>query len=158
MNFDQAFEKLMGYEGGYSDNPNDPGGETMYGVTKSVAVAFGYMGAMKDLPVEIAKQIYWTRYWSKIQGDQLPDSIRYAVFDAAVNSGAGQAVKWLQRAIGETDDGILGPKTLATANALNPDGILRRMLAQRLIFMTSLANWPTFSKGWARRIGGLLAG
>lgn len=158
MNFDQAFEKLIGYEGDYSNNSNDPGGETMYGVTKTVAIAFGYTGQMKDLPIEMAKQIYFTRYWNKVQGDKLPDAIKYAVFDAAVNSGYSQAIKWLQRAVGAVDDGVLGPQTFAIIADTSPDVILRKMLAQRLIFMTSLPNWPTFSKGWARRIGGLLAG
>ena len=157
MNFDQAFDKLMGFEGGYTDNPNDPGGETCWGVTKSEAIANGYTGKMKDFPVELAKEIYYQKYWGKVQADQLPDVLRYAVFDAAVNSGPTQAAKWLQRAIGVSDDGVIGPKTITFVSCQNPDVVLRRMLSQRLIFMTSLPAWSTFSKGWARRIGGLLA-
>lgn len=157
MNFDTAFDILMGFEGGYVNNPNDPGGETNWGVTKSEAITNGYFGQMKDLPVAFAKQIYWQKYWGKIQADQLPDLLRYPVFDAAVNSGPAQAVKWLQRAAGVTDDGIIGQKTISAVNALSADVVLRKMLSQRLIFMTSLPQWPTFSKGWARRIGGLLA-
>ena len=157
MNFDQAFDKLMGYEGGYSNNPNDPGGETMYGITSIVARANGYLEAMKDMPVDVAKRIYRANYWDKCQADKLPDLIRYAVFDAAVNSGVKQSVMWLQRSVGADADGVVGPQTLATVNSLNPDGILRRILSQRLVFMTSLAGWPEFGKGWARRIGGLLA-
>ena len=156
MNFDQAFDKLMGFEGGYTDNPNDPGGETCWGVTKSEAIANGYTGKMKDFPVELAKEIYYQKYWGKVQADQLPDVLRYAVFDAAVNSGPKQSIKWLQRAVGEQEDGSLGPKTMASVNAMSTDAILRRMLAQRLLFMAALPAWEPFGKGWARRVAMLL--
>ena len=156
MNFDTAFDILMGFEGGYVNNPNDPGGETNWGVTKSEAIANGYIGKMKDLPVSFAKQIYWQKYWGKIQIDQLPDLLRYSVFDAAVNSGPAQAIKWLQRAVCVNDDGIIGPQTLSAVKTMSADVVLRNMLSQRLIFMTSLPQWGTFGKGWARRIGGLL--
>jgi lysozyme family protein len=82
--------------------------------------------------------------------------IRYAVFDAAVNSGPGTSVRWLQEAVGATPDGVLGPKTLAAINELNPDGILRRMLGKRLRAMTNMLGWPSFSAGWARRVATLL--
>jgi lysozyme family protein len=78
------------------------------------------------------------------------------VFDAAVNSGVKQAVKWLQRAIGATDDGIVGPQTITMARAAQPDFVKRRMLAQRLVFMTNLPTWPQFSRGWARRVAEIL--
>ena len=156
MNFDEAFHHLLGHEGGYSNHEADPGGETMWGVTKVVARAHGYEGLMKDLPVNLAKAIYRKSYWDAVQAESLPPLIRYAVFDAGVNSGPGTAIKWLQEAVGATPDGILGPKTLAAINELSPDGILRRMLAKRLAAMTSMSGWPSFSRGWARRIATLL--
>jgi lysozyme family protein len=82
--------------------------------------------------------------------------VRYAVFDAAVNSGPAQATRWLQRALGVDPDGVIGPKTLTAAYAANPDALRARMLAQRLRFMAGLANWPAFSRGWSRRIADLL--
>ena len=156
MNFDEAFHHLLGHEGGYSNHEADPGGETMWGVTKVVARAHGYEGLMKDLPVNLAKAIYRKSYWDAVQAESLPPLIRYAVFDAGVNSGPGTAIRWLQEAVGATPDGILGPKTLAAINELNPEGILRRMLAKRLTAMTSMSGWPSFSRGWARRIATLL--
>ena len=156
MNFDTAFHELLGHEGGYSNHPNDPGGETMWGVTKAVAQQHGYTGPMKDLPVETAKQIYRKAYWDAVRAEELPDLIRYAVFDAAVNSGPGTAIRWLQQSVGATPDGVLGPKTLAAIKEVNPDGILRRMLSKRLTAMTNMSGWPSFSKGWARRIASLL--
>ena len=156
MQFDEAFHHLLGHEGGYVNHPDDPGGETNWGVTKVVARQHGYEGLMKDMPVGIAKAIYRKSYWDAVQADNLPPAIRYAVFDAAVNSGVGTSVRWLQQAVGATADGVLGPKTLAAVHELNPDGVLRRMLAKRLTAMTSMSGWPSFSKGWARRVATLL--
>ena len=156
MNFDEAFTRLLGHEGAYSNHPNDPGGETMWGITAAVARANGYVSSMRDMPVAVAKGIYHRQYWAPIRADELPPALRYAVFDAAVNSGNAQAIKWLQRAIGATDDGRIGPQTLTLARAAHPDAALRRMLAQRLKFMTDLKVWPSFSRGWARRVADLM--
>ena len=156
MDFDTAFHHLLGVEGGYVWHPSDPGGETNWGVTKVVARQHGYEGDMKDLPVELAKAIYRKSYWDAVQAESLPPLIRYAVFDAGVNSGPGTAIRWLQQAVGATPDGVLGPKTLAALQEVNPDGLLRRMLAKRLTAMTYMSGWPSFSKGWARRVATLL--
>lgn len=156
MNFTTAFEKLLGHEGGYSDHKDDPGGKTRYGVTEAVAREVGYRGNMRELPLDLAQRIYKDRYWDAVQAEHLPADIRYAVFDAAVNSGVAQAAKWLQRACGVKDDGVIGPQTIRAANALHPEGLKRKMLAQRLRFMATLANWPAFGRGWANRIADLL--
>lgn len=157
MEFNEAFHKLLGHEGGYSNNPNDSGGETMWGVTQNVARANGYLGSMKDLPVEVAKQIYKQKYWDAVKAQELPQKLRYGVFDAAVNSGTTQAVKWLQQALGVLPDGAVGTATLAAANLrTDQSDVLMKMLGHRLQFMTDLRNWNTFGKGWARRIASLL--
>jgi lysozyme family protein len=157
VNFTTAFQKLLGHEGGYSDHRDDPGGKTRYGVTETVARAKGYTGDMRDLPIEFARdRVYRPDYWDAVQAENLPADIRYAVFDAAVNSGVAQAAKWLQRACGVKDDGVVGPLTIRAANALHPDGLKRKMLAQRLRFMATLPNWPAFGRGWANRISDLL--
>jgi lysozyme family protein len=156
MNFTIAFQKLLGHEGGYSDHRDDPGGKTRYGVTEAVAREVGYRGNMRELPLDLAQRIYKDRYWDAVQAENLPADIRYAVFDAAVNSGVAQAAKWLQRACGVKDDGVVGPLTIRAANALHPEGLKRKMLAQRLRFMATLPNWPAFGRGWANRISDLL--
>jgi lysozyme family protein len=156
MNFDQAFDALLKHEGGYSDHAADPGGKTRYGVTEAVAREVGYRGDMRELPLELAQRIYRERYWDAVKADQLPSAVRYLVFDAAVNSGVGQAARWLQRAVKVKDDGVIGPMTLLAANQSNPEALVRRYLSQRLRFMSDLANWPAFGRGWARRIADLL--
>ncbi|MFJ9533327.1 glycoside hydrolase family 108 protein [Herbaspirillum sp. NPDC101396] len=151
MNFDQAFDLLIGHEGGYANDPRDPGGETMWGVTATVARANGYAGAMKDFPRDAAKAIYRAKYWNAVRADELPDFIRFDVFDAAVNSGVNQSIKWLQRAVDAKDDGLIGPATLAAAASAGPM-LAARFNGQRLQFMTDLAGWSAFGKGWARRV------
>lgn len=157
MNFDAAFHRLLGHEGAYSNHPSDPGGETMWGVTARVARQHGYTGAMRDLPVSVAKEIYRASYWAPIRADELPALLRYDVFDAAVNSGNGQAVRWLQRALGAADDGRIGPVTLQAARLANAETVKRKMLAARLRFMADLSTWPSFGRGWARRVADLMA-
>lgn len=156
MNFDSAFHKLLGHEGGYGNHPDDPGGATCWGVTEQVARASGYTGDMRQLPVEVAKDIYRQKYWDAVRADELPAAVRYQVFDAAVNSGVGQSIRWLQRALGVADDGKLGAVTLGKAHTEDPQALVRKLLAQRLRFMTDLKNWPSFSRGWARRIADLM--
>ena len=156
MTFDEAFHQLLGHEGGYSDHKADPGGATMWGVTERVARANGYTGPMRALTVDLAKRIYRASYWDAVQADQLPAPVRYSVFDAAVNSGVGQSVKWLQRALGVADDGAMGPKTLAAAQAADGHVLKAKMLGTRLQFMADLPTWPSFGRGWARRVASLL--
>lgn len=156
MDFDKAFEKLLGHEGAFVDHPDDPGGATMWGITERVARANGYRGSMRSLPVEEAKRIARAQYWDAVRADDLPPPLRYPVFDAAYNSGPAQAAKWLQRAVGAVDDGKIGPKTIMAALAADPYVTASRINGKRLRFMTDLKNWPSFGKGWARRIADLL--
>lgn len=156
MNFDQAFDRLLGNEGGYAFNAADPGGETMWGVTARVARASGYVGDMKALPRATAAAIYKARYWDTICAEQLPEVLRFEVFDAAANSGVQQAVRWIQRASGVTDDGILGAMTLAAVHGAEPIRLALAFNGERLDMMTSLPTWGSFGRGWARRIAGNL--
>jgi len=156
MNFDTAFALLLGHEGDFSDHAADPGGETRFGITEAVARQAGYTGDMRALPVDLAKRIYLDSYWRPVRADDLPPGVRYIVFDGAVNSGPAQSALWLQRALGVTADGVIGPQTLAAAYAKDAQQLKTAILAQRLRFMTSLTNWPAFSRGWARRIADLM--
>ena len=156
MDFDTAFTQLLGHEGGYSNHPSDPGGETMWGVTVAVARQNGYNGSMRDMPVDVAKAIYRKRFWQAARCDELPPAVRYPVFDAAVNSGVLQAIRWLQRAARVEADGILGPQSMQAIALTDGHLLCRRLLGQRLKFMTDLKTWDAFGKGWARRIASLL--
>jgi lysozyme family protein len=124
----------------------------MWGITKRVALANGYTGPMRDITQAQAKAIYLPLYWNAAHIDCLPDELRFHVFDAAVNSGVGQSVRWLQRAVGVVDDGLVGPKTLGALSAVSGTVVAARFTGHRLVFMTSLKTWPAFGRGWANRI------
>lgn len=150
MGFEAAFEKLMGHEGGYSNHPNDPGGETMYGVTARVARIAGYTGAMIDLPRETAMAIAKKLYWNPYQCDQFAPAIAFALFDTAYNGG--KPAHWLQQALGVTADGIIGAQTIGAARAADPAAVAMAFYARRLLYLTELDAWPSFGRGWTRRI------
>lgn len=152
--FDQCFEKLIGYEGGYTLDPKDPGGETSWGISKRAYPAVD----IKNLTRDGAKDIYKRDYWDRAQCDKLPPTLAFLLFDAAVNSGIGQAIRFLQRAVGVADDGVLGALTLAAVQRLDTESLCARFLGQRLDFMTRLSTWDYFGKGWARRIADQLKG
>lgn len=105
--FENFFDRLMKHEGGYVNHPRDPGGETMWGVTKRVAQAHGYFGPMRQLPKETAKRITEQSYYKAVKGDQLDRLIAWQLTDAAYNHGNRQAVKFLQRAVGVSADGLI---------------------------------------------------
>ncbi|GAC1664587.1 MAG: glycosyl hydrolase 108 family protein [Candidatus Dormibacteraceae bacterium] len=152
MNFDQAFDALIGNEGGYSYDPADPGGETMWGITARVARRNGYTGDMRTLSRDTAKGIAEHEYWMPARCDDLPPILRFQMLDAAYNSGATQAALWLQRALDVTADGVLGPATLAAAAAADPMVIAILFDSQRLDFLTDRPTWGMFGRGWAKRI------
>ena len=149
-NFDDCFTALMGNEGGYSDNPADPGGETMWGITKRVAQANGYPGDMMDLPQATAKTIAKSEYWDKYMCDQFAPRIGFQVFDAAYNGG--HPAQWLQQAAGVTPDGMIGAQTIAAVRSCDPLKIILRFDAYRIQYLDRLQSWPSFGSGWMNRI------
>ena len=149
MNWDDAFEKVIGHEGGYVNNPNDPGGETKYGISKRSYPDEDIAG----MTLTRAKEIYKRDYWDKCRCDELPHPVDFITFDAAVNSGCTRAAKWLQQAMtGVQVDGLIGRRTTAASHALNPYAVAARASGNRLRWMTGLSTWEHFGKGWARRI------
>ena len=154
--FKEFWARIVKHEGGYVNNPKDPGGETNWGITKRVAVAHGYTGNMRNLPLATAEAIADKSYWQAVQGNELPKAVAWQVVDAAYNHGNRNAVKFLQRAVGVSDDGIIGPKTLAAVKCMDQNDIILRFNAERLDFYTRLSTWATFGRGWSRRIVGNL--
>lgn len=160
MNFDLAFEKLIGHEGGLSLDPKDRGNWTTGVIGKGALKGTKYgISAMaypnediQNLTLARAKQLYRRDYWDAVKAEHMPDAVRFDLFDAAVNSGTDQAAIWLQRAVGAEPDGIIGPKTLAAVRSIEGHRVARRFSGLRLRFMTELKTWPTYSRGWARRI------
>ena len=156
MNFEAAFEKLIDpqHEGGYVNDPRDPGGETMLGITVAVARANGYAGAMKDMPRATAAAIYQVKYWTPAGCDVVPDVLKFDLFDMAVNQGVPSAVKALQHAVGVLEDGALGPMTVQAAQAALPVRLLFRFDAARLVHYAENSDTAllTYGRGWLRRV------
>jgi lysozyme family protein len=148
MEFDEAFDLLIDHEGGYVNHPNDPGGETKFGISKRAYPNEDIAG----LTLDRAKVIYKRDYWDKVEADSLPSEIRFDVFDVAVNSGVRTAVRMLQRAAFAEVDGVLGPRTRLAIKSMNPLVLFARINGARLAFMADLPTWNTFGRGWAKRI------
>ncbi len=143
-NFDKAFQLVIGAEGGYSNDPRDPGGETKFGICKRSYPALDIAG----LTIEQAKEIYKRDFWDKVRGDDLPYPLDLFVFDAAVNQGVGVAAMLLQKACGVQQDGKIGSGTLAAAT---PDKAALYM-ADRAVRYSRTDNADTYLRGWLKRL------
>lgn len=158
-NFDSAFAHVMQSEGGYVNDSKDPGGETNLGVTKAAwAEYLGRPiadGEMKELTKEVVKPFYKKMYWDKMHGDDLPKGLDYLAFDFAVNAGNGQAAKFIQRAVGATADGSIGPATLALVTKADPRTLIMGFTNQKEMFYKDLAqrkpDLAKFLNGWLTR-------
>jgi lysozyme family protein len=176
--FASAFEILIGHEGGFSNEPRDPGNwtgnvvgsgsqrGTKYGIASgSYATELGALApdvraampeSVADITLDQARAIYRAAYWDRVSCDALPPPLALLVFDAAVNNGVGRAARWLQEAAGAAVDGDIGPETLAavTSACARAGGaaVCAEFMAQRLAFMASLSTWPVFGLGWSRRL------
>ena len=110
-NYEHCLKTILHHEGGYVNHPEDPGGETNLGVTKRVYEEHGGTKDMKDLTVEDVAPIYKKGYWDRMKCDEIPNGLDLCLFDFGVNAGPGRAAKFLQRMIGTTVDGGIGPNT-----------------------------------------------
>lgn len=157
-NFDLCMKHLLMHEGGFINHSQDPGGMTNLGVTK--AVWEEWVGhpvtekEMRNLTPTMVKPLYKRKYWDACRSDDLISGVDYCVFDVAVNSGPGRAIKFLQSCVGVTADGGFGPATYAAVKEAEkePAKLIEAYCFIRLEFLKSLKTWPTFGKGWERRV------
>lgn len=147
-NFDRCLAEVLKHEGGYVDHPSDPGGETNMGISRR-----SYPNEnIKGMTRERAAFLYRRDFWNPVRGDDLPAGLDLVAFDAAVNSGVSRGAKWVQRALGVPDDGKIGPATIAAAKKADVPAVIEKALANRLGFLMALKTWPTFGRGWKRRL------
>jgi lysozyme family protein len=151
-NFEICIGRLLGNEGGYVNNPKDPGGETNWGISKRSYP----QEDIKALTRERAMAIYKRDFWDKIDLDHAPLGIAEQLLDFAVNSGMPVAVCALQRAVGVAADGVIGPHTLEAIRKMYTHDIIMRFIAERIDFMTRCKNWIDACTGWMRRIANQL--
>jgi len=154
-NYDKCLTMLLKHEGGYVNDPNDPGGRTNLGVTQKVYENWVERDVteqeMRDLTVEDVASIYKNEYWDRGKCDDLPSGVDWCIFDWGVNSGMSRSAKALQRIVGVEADGGIGPMTLQAVNDFDPLEIITKMHLSRQHFYESLDNFVNFGRGWTRR-------
>jgi lysozyme family protein len=158
--FDDCFSQLIGNEGAFTADSADSGNWTggavgqgqLKGTKYGISAASYPTVDIANLTLDQAKAIYLRDFWNKFGGDSLNPALAFQVFDGAVNSGVSRSVKWLQQAAGVTQDGVIGPQTLAAVNALQAACAICAYNGYRLDFMTDTKVWPTYSRGWAKRV------
>lgn len=150
VDFNTAFDRLLGHEGGYVNDPDDPGGETNWGISKR-----SYPNVdIKNLTRPAAAAIYMRDFWEPL--GNADSAIKYQVFDFAVNGGLSTGLRKLQAAVGVADDGHWGPHSAAALAAMEKNDVLLRFNAQRLRYYTSLKNRDKYLAGWVNRVAGNL--
>ena len=154
-NFSKCLDMLLHHEGGFVNHPDDPGGMTNLGVTKAVYEKYIKRNAteaeMRALTKIDVSPIYRSNYWDRGHCDDLPSGVDWSVFDWGVNSGMGRAAKALQRVVGVTADGAIGPMTIKATHDIKPQDVIVKMHSSRQSFYESLTTFKTFGRGWSRR-------
>lgn len=148
---------ILKHEGGYVNHPKDPGGATNKGVTQKTYDSWRdrrgeARQSVRSISEAEVSAIYRRDYWDAIKGDDLPAGVDYAVFDFAVNSGINRASRYLQEVARVPADGKIGPATLAAVGALSPTHVINSLCDARMAFLRGLSTFPTFGKGWTRRV------
>lgn len=160
-NLQRCLEIVFPFEGGYVDHPRDPGGATNMGITFNVLKAWRGGAITKqdvrNLSKAEAADIYAAKYWRPLRGDALRIGDDLVVLDFGINSGISRSAKYSQAIAGVTQDGQIGPKTLAAIGAIPSRDFIKKLCAKRLSFVQGLKIWDTFGKGWSRRIASVEA-
>ena len=155
-NFKTCLDLVLKSEGGYVNNPADPGGMTNLGVTKRVWEEYTGHGAdekeMRSLTPEKVAPLYEQKYWRPCYGEILPRGLDFVVFSMGVNAGPGRSVKLFQSAIGCVPDGVIGPATRSLILGSNSTTFISKFSEARREYYRSLKTFPIFGKGWLARV------
>lgn len=160
--FGACFDVVIGKEGGFVDDPRDPGGATNYGVTIGTLRAWrsddGKAGNdtvtvddVRRLSIEEARDIYRARYWNVMRCDELPAGLDLMTFDFGVNAGPSRAARLLQKAVAAEQDGSIGPRTIAAARAGSAREAISAMADARIEYYKGLDGWAVYGNGWTNR-------
>ena len=147
----------LGAEGGFVDNPKDPGGATYRGVT--LATYRDYLGdpsftvtQLKALADPALAAFYGAEFWNVVAGDALPPGVGLSVFDMAVDANPRHSARQLQQAVGAEQDGYVGPTTIAAAGKIAPGILVGHLASIQLAYYRALPTYPTFGRGWSARV------
>lgn len=153
-NFATALAFTLEAEGGWSDNPADPGGATMKGITFGTFLEH-YPGAtlndLRNITDTQVADIYRHGYWNAVKGDDLPAGVDLSVFDMGVNAGPGRSTRILQDAVGSKADGIIGPITMKAIKGVSPIALIHVLASEQQNYYEGLRSFDTFGEGWTKR-------
>ena len=157
--FGRCLAFTLRQEGGYVDDPADPGGATNMGITLVTYREWSddpHLGDLqvKDMTQKTAGAIYRSLYWNRLRADALPPGVDLSVFDMGVNAGIWRSARLLQQALGFTGeevDGAIGPETLAAVDKFDPRTLVNNLADRQTAYYRSLANFRIFGTGWLRR-------
>lgn len=144
-------------EGGYGNDPHDPGGATNLGIiqveyNKFRAAKGQTQQSVKFITRAEADEIYTKSYWNKVDGDELPPGIDLVLYDYGVNSGPGRSIEYAQRVLNVRVDGVMGPIALAAIKEVDPKQFIVKFDTDRLAFLQRLKTYIYFGKGWSARV------
>ena len=155
-NWQKSLNLVLQSEGGYSDDPKDPGGRTNLGVTQSVWESWVGRASnekeMRNLVPADVEPLYKRKYWDACDCDLLPDGLDYLVFDFAVNAGVGRSVKTLQGCVDATMDGQIGKNTLGAVSTFPVEVVIFKFSDEKTKYYKTLPTFPIFGKGWLDRV------
>lgn len=155
-NFEKSFKLMIAHEGGFVNDPHDPGGPTNLGVTQRAWEEWVgrkvTVQEIRDLKVENIKEFYRSRYWDAIRGDDLLAGLDYTVFDFAVHAGVNRAAKTLQMCAEVEPDGKIGKITLAAVNEIGAVPLIKAVNHERLTFLQELKTFSRYGRAWTRRV------
>jgi lysozyme family protein len=152
--FPIALAFTLDQEGGFSDNPDDPGGATMHGVTLATFQKFvpnATVADLKAIPDFAVSFIYWLDYWREMRCDDLPSGVDLSVWDFGVNAGPARSIEMLQQAVGADVDGDLGPLTLAAVGKMAATDLVTKLNGLQVAYYQSLPTFSEFGAGWLAR-------
>jgi len=158
--FESSLPLILKHEGGYVNDPDDSGGATNKGITQSVYNRYRLNEKLPVQPVRNiedgeAEEIYYRNYWLDGKCHKLPVGVNLVHFDFAVNAGIGRAAKTLQKVVGVTDDGLIGPKTIdaVASYAKGIEELIKAYSRAREAFYVSISKGKNekFLKGWLIR-------
>lgn len=162
---DESIKLILESEGGYTNEATDPGGPTNFGIT--IFDARMYLNPhlslerpwtkestdfMRHMTLDQAVEIYRSKYWAKVRGDELPAGLDYTLVDYGVNSGVHRAIMVIQRIVGMVDDGKLGPLSMAAILEGDPADLITKVNDERMSFLRRLSIWPVYKNGWSSRV------
>lgn len=155
-NYSRSLIEVRLDEGGYINDPDDPGGPTNKGMTlgsfRRFVMRNGTIADLKKITGDQVAKIYRKKYWNKVRGDDLPDGLDYSAFDFAIHSGPAQVAKTLQRIVGATVDGSIGPDTLIKIKSYTPSYLVEQLNIERMLFLKRLRGWAKYKNGWSTRV------